>query len=569
MLLPLSFAGLFACEATLSSEPGDGTPLGPDGKPISGDGDGPGDGDGQGDGDGLGDGDAPREFAAFMPQPGQLRRLTRTQFRNAISDLLGVRIEVGDLEPDSYSGHFSTVGASTVVTSPLGAEQYLDTVEDAVGEAFADEAVWTAFLGCTPAPGDETCFRSFLDSVGKRAWRRPLGPEEIEDLVAVANGAEAELGSALEGTRWGTIALLSSLHFVYRPELGTSGADGLRVGGYEMAARLAFLIYNSLPDAELLADAESGVLNTVDGVVATAERMLDSPRGREAAASFGEDYMRLDRIAGQAKDPGLYPAYNPALKEAMRLDMRETWAQVGFDDDASLLELFATRRVYANAELASLYGLDATGLDSTTYDTLELPADGPRAGILSKSGFLSQFANQIEGSPTLRGKFIREALMCQSVPLPPEGVALELPEANPDQPTTKRDRLAMHSTEPVCANCHLMMDPLGLPLEQFNAIGEFRTTELGLTIDSSGEFDGVPVENAAELGQVLSQSDSVAECLVEKYFSYALGRPELNTDLGTIYQLAETFSDSGHRMRELILSLVASDAFSKVTPQPE
>jgi hypothetical protein len=253
----------------------------------------------------------------------------------------------------------------------------------------------------------------------------------------------------------------------------------------------------------------------------------------------------------------------------MRLEMREIWAQVGFDDDANVLDLFSTRRVYANAELATLYGLDATGLDSDTYQYFDLPADGPRGGILSKAGFLSQFANQIEGSPTLRGKFIREALLCQDVPLPPPNLALELPEANPDMPTTKRDRLALHRELDICANCHGMMDPLGLPLEQFDAIGEFRTTELGLTIDASGEFDGVPVTDAANLGEVLNTSDTVAEFLVERFYSYALGRPELSTDYGLIYELAQSFSGSGHRMRELILSLVASEAFSAVVSQPE
>lgn len=569
--LPLVVLGLMACEASLGTDPDqEGPQLGPDGKPLPGDGDAAGDGDWYGDGDGVvGDGDAPPEFAAFAPQPGQLRRLTRVQFRNSISDLLGVEINERGLEADSYNGHFSTVGASTVVTSNLGAEQYLNAVEEAVSEVYADETRWSTFLGCTPAMGDDSCFRSFLDTVGKRAWRRPLSPEEVEDLVAVANTAETELGSALEGTRWGTIALLSSMHFVYRPELGTAGPSGMRINGYEMATRLAFLIYNSLPDQELLNEAASGALDSVDGVVAAAERMLNTPRGRESVAAFGEDYMRLDRIAGQAKDPGLYPEYVPALQEAMRRDMRETWAQVGFDDDANILDLFSTRLVYANAELASLYGLDPTGLDSSTYQTMELPADGPRGGILSKAGFLSQFANQIEGSPTLRGKFIREALMCQEVPVPPPDIALELPEANPDVPTTKRDRLAMHRESPACANCHAMMDPLGLPLEQFDAIGEFRTTELGLTIDATGEFDGVPVDDAAHLGEVLNESDTVAECLVEKFYSYALGRPDFPTDDGTIYGLAQAFSGSGHRMRDLIVSLVATEAFAAVAPQPE
>lgn len=575
-LAPILMLGLAACEANLggdAQDPDAAAPVGPDGQPVAGDGDSPGDGDAlvvPGDGDGDGDGDmTPQEFAPFAPQPGQLRRLTRTQFANSISDLLGVTIDLEQLEADSHSGHFSTIGASTVTTSPLGAEQYLTAVEGAVGEAFADEASWVSFLGCTPVALDTSCFSSFLQSVGTRAWRRPLTTEETDALLAVASTAETELGSALEGTRWGTVALLSSMHFVYRPELGSMGGAGLRISGYEMAMRLSFLIYNSLPDQELLDAAASGSLDTAAGVVAEAQRMLGTPRGREAVAAFAEDYMRLDRIFGQPKDPELYPAYGAALQEGMRQEMREVWAQVAFDDDASVLDVFSTRRVYANAELAALYGLDSTGLSSTSFATFDLPADGPRGGVLSKAGFLSQYANQIEGSPTLRGKFIREALMCQTVPAPPANVALELPEANPDVPTTKRDRLAMHREEEVCANCHGMMDPLGLPLEQFDAIGQFRTTELGLMIDPTGEFDGTPVANAANLGEVLSESTTVADCLVQKFYAYALGRPKLSTDNGLVYELGNNFEASGHKMRQLILDLVASEAFSAVTPQPE
>ena len=157
--------------------------------------------------------------------------------------------------------------------------------------------------------------------------------------------------------------------------------------------------------------------------------------------------MRLDRIATQAKDPGLFPEYGAALQAGMARDMRGTWEALAFDDKASLFDLFTTTKVVVNAELARLYGLDATGLTSTTFQVRSLPADGPRAGILSKAGFLSQFANQKEGSPTLRGKFIREALTCRTVPPPPPDVNTSLPDPPADMPMTKRQRLERHRTE--------------------------------------------------------------------------------------------------------------------------
>lgn len=505
--------------------------------------------------------------ASFEPQPGLLRRLTRAQFRNATYDLTGVTVDVQELEADSFKGEFASVGASTVVTSNLGAEQYLAAIEGAVAEVFSDEDQAEAFLGCAPAMGDDSCFHDFLGRVGTRAWRRPLIDQEVEQLTGVARTAEAEFASAMEGARWGTVALLASPNFLYRTELGASDGDSLRLLGYEMASRLSFLLWNTLPDTQLLEDAEAGALSTTEGVLAAATRMLEDPRGREAVAAFAEEYMRLDRIAGQAKDPVHFPEYGPGLKEAMVVDMRETWANVALQQDRSVLDLFSTTAAVANADLARLYGLDDAGMDSQSFAEVSLPDAGPRLGILGKAGFLSQFANQVEGSPTLRGKFIREALLCTTIPAPPGDVALELPEPSPDRPTTKRERLGRHNSDKACANCHTMMDPLGLPLEQFDAIGRFRTTELGLTIDASGEFDGVPVADAKELGVVMSESVAISECMVRKYFSYALGRPEVRTDDGVLNALSTSFEESGYRFRELILALIASEAFSVVQPR--
>lgn len=497
-----------------------------------------------------------------------MKRLTRAQFQNSLERLLGVHVDTTTLDPDSFNGDFAAVGASTVTTSSLGVERYHAAIEGAVGEVFADAARRAALIGCTPTLEDTSCVRGYLERLGRVAWRRPLSAEELDRLVGVAATANSQLEDAVEGARWSTIALLESLHFLYRPELGELAADGsLRLSGYELASRVAFLISNAPPDDELLDAAASGALATKEGILAQVDRLLAEPTGREAASAFAEDYMRLDRIGTQPKDAGLFPEYGATLQAAMVRDMREVWAIVAFDRDASVLDVFSTNDVYANAELATFYGLDAAGLDSDTYKTFTLPGDGARLGILGKPGFLSQFANQREGSPTLRGKFIREAILCEHVPLPPEGVALEIPESVEGTATTKRQRLELHRTNPTCAGCHAMMDPLGLPLESFDAIGRYRTTEQGLPIDPSGEFDGVPVADSRELGSVMSQSDTVAECIVRKYYSYSMGHPQRDVDEIVIRELATSFSASGHRLRALIRDIATSDAFSVVAPQ--
>lgn len=504
----------------------------------------------------------------FEPAPGTLRRLTRAQFYNAVHDVFGFEVDIRDLDPDNWTGDFAVIGAASVVTSERGVEQYHTAIENAVNDVFLDDSRRASFIGCEPsaAVGD-VCVRGYVESMGRRAWRRPLDSSEVDRVVAVADDATSELGSASEGLRWATVTLFTSPNFLYRPELGAPTADGsLRFTSYEIASRLAFLIWNSVPDDALLDAAADGTLDTVDGIRAQAERMLDAAAGRAAVGEFAEQYMRLDRVLTQAKDAGLFPEYGPALQAGMVRDMRGTWEALAFDQQTSALDLFSTTTVVANAELASLYGLDATGLGSDTFQTLSLPADGPRLGILGKAGFLSQFANQKEGSPTLRGKFMSEAFLCRPISPPPGNVNVALGEPS-DAAVTKRDRLEQHSTDPACASCHAFMDPLAYPLESFDAIGRYRTTEQGVPIDPSGEFDGQPVADARELGLAVAQNPTVATCMVRKYYAYAVGHEERDVDGSVLNSLAASFQASGYQLRQLVLDVVSHEAFASVAPE--
>jgi hypothetical protein len=342
----------------------------------------------------------------------------------------------------------------------------------------------------------------------------------------------------------------------------------LRLSGYEIASRLSFLIWNSLPDQTLMDQATNGMLGTADGIRTAATRMLNASAGRESVGGFAEEYLRLDRIGTQAKDPALFPDYGTNLQAAMIRDIRDTWASLAFDDQASFYDLFTTTKVVVNADLARLYGIDATGLTSTTFQTRGLPAGGTRSGLLTKAGLLSEFANQQSGSPTLRGKFIRESLTCMTIPPPPPGVNTAVVDQPTDVPMTRRQKLEAHITNDTCASCHQYMDPLGFPLENFDAIGRYRTKDNGLPVDPTGSFDGVPVADANGLGVAASQSVAVAQCLVRKYYAYAVGHEERTVDASVLNALATAFKASGFKLRDLILAVVTNDAFSVVAPQP-
>jgi hypothetical protein len=495
-----------------------------------------------------------------------LRRLTRPQFHNAIRDLLGVEVDISLLDADSYShANSATISAAFAHTPEPSILRYHAAIESAVDTVFADTNRRATLLGCTPTgTADDACIRGYLESLGRRAWRRPLETAEVDRLAAVATNAATELASAVEGARWATVALLESPSFLYRPELGVVANGVQRLTPHETASRLAFLTWNSLPDETLLDLAETGGLASPEAIRTAAQRLLDSEAGRESVTAFVDEYLTVFRIATQPKNPEFFAEYSPALQAAMARDIRDTWAVIAFDDNGSAMDVFTTPKVVVNSELAALYGLDPTGLTASTFAVRSLPADGPRIGVLSKAGFASMFANQDFGSPTLRGRFIREDLLCEHLQPPPDGVPL------PGIPVgmTRRQQLEMHMTDPTCAGCHAMMDPLGFPLEIFDGIGRYRTTDSGVEIDTSGEFDGTPVANARELGAVIGASVTARNCLVRKYFAYAMGRVERDVDGSVVNALGASFEASGFKLPALILDIVAQDAFTVVSPQP-
>jgi hypothetical protein len=503
---------------------------------------------------------------AFAAAPGMLRRLTVPQFYNALRDLLGFQVDITKLDADSYAhGNSATISAAFAHTPEPSVIRYHEAIETAVDSVFSDATKRAAFLGCTPTgQANDACIRGFIESKGRRAWRRPLEAAEVERFATLATSAAAALASPVEGARWATVALLESPSFLYRPELGVVANGVQRLTGHEMASRLAFLAWNSLPDDALLDAADSGALASAEGIRTAAQRLLESPAGRESVTAFVHEYLTVFRIATQPKDAEMFPEYSPTLQEAMARDMRETWAVLAFDDKVSAMDVFTTPKVFVNSELATLYGLDPSGLTPTTFAVRSLPADGPRLGMLSKAGFASVYANQKVGSPTLRGKFIRESLLCEELEPPPEGVAF------PGDPVgeTRRQQLEKHMTDPTCAGCHAMMDPLGFPLETFDGIGKYRTTENGFMIDTSGDYDGAAVANAQELGAVVGASVSARHCLVRKYYSYAMGYEERDADGTVVNAIAASFDASGYKLPSLILDIVTQDAFSVVAPQP-
>ena len=512
--------------------------------------------------------------AVFGPAPGAYRRLTASAFRNSLRDLLQGPVTVGTLEPDSWSvGGFASVSAATVAISATGVERYQAAIDSATAAAFADTTRRNALLGCTPKSATDTaCFHSFVTKFGRLAWRRPLTAAQVTRYTTLISTVAANLGDVNEGMRAGMQGLLLSPNFLYRLERGAAPAAGgngfWQYTGSEIASRLSYFLTNSTPDTTLLDLADQNGLQTKEAILAQADRLLASPLGRESIGNFATDLYQLEVIATRAKDPK-FTEYTPALQTAMIQEIPAMFQAIVFDRNASALELLTTRNTSVNKELAALYGLPTTGLSSTALTAATLPATAQRAGLLTTAGFLSIFANQEEGSPSLRGKFIRETILCGIVPMPPPDVTPEFPDLPAGVVQTKRQRLSAHQTVQTCAVCHKQMDPLGLPLENFDAIGKYRTNEHGLAIDVSGEVDGVPFNGPIELGQTLAANPAAADCLVRNMYRYGTGHVETTSEQPVLDNLKSAFRAGGHHMRDLIRDIVSSDGFRFVAaPAP-
>ena len=510
----------------------------------------------------------------FAPSAGAYRRLTASAFRNSLRDLLQGPVTVGKLEPDSWSiGGFASVSAATVSISAAGVEQYQTAIDAATTEAFADTTRRSKVLGCTPKSAtDMACFQSFVTRFGRLAWRQPLTPAQVTRYTTLIANVAATLGDVNEGMRAGLQGLLLSPNFLYRIERGAPPAGGgsgfWQYTSSEVATRLSYFLTNSTPDATLLDLADQNGLQTKEAILAQADRLLGTAVGRESVGNFASELYQLQIIASRAKDPK-FTDYTPALQTAMMQEIPAMFQSIVFDRNASALELLTTRNTFVTKELAALYGLPTTGLSSTALTAMTLPADGLRAGLLTTAGFLSLYANQEEGSPTQRGKFIRETILCTPIPLPPPNVSTVLPDPPAGVVYTKRQRLATHQSVASCAVCHKMTDPLGLTLENFDAIGKYRSTDQGQPIDVSGDLDGTSFSGPVELGQTLAAQPAAADCLVRNMYRYGTGHVETATEQPVLDALKSTFRTGGYHVRDLMRDIVSSDGFRFVAaPAP-
>ncbi|HUS63422.1 MAG TPA: DUF1592 domain-containing protein, partial [Kofleriaceae bacterium] len=423
-----------------------------------------------------------------------------------------------------------------------------------------------ALVGCAPVAADDACVTTFLTRFTRRAFRRPLAPAELEAWIATARTAGAT--DPWRGLRIAVAGVLQAPSFLYRVELGEADPDEpgrLRYTGFEMASRLSFLLWDTLPDEELLGAAERGELADAPGVRAAAERLMADPRAAAATQSFFAQYLDLGRLGRVTRDPALHLQWSETMAASMRREIELLTAAL-VAEGADARTLFSTRRTFVNDELAALYGVEAPGATHDVFVEVELPAGGPRAGLLTLGGFLAMNAHPEETSPTLRGKYIRERVLCELVPPPPQDFDIGIGEEG-EEPKTMRERMEAHAADPACAGCHLSIDPPGFLFEGFDAAGVARTHDAaGNAVDTSGDLDGVPLDDAADLAALLATDERVPRCLARQFFRHASGRLELPVEEPAMDALVASFAGEGYQFQALALELVTSGTFRTLAP---
>jgi len=519
--------------------------------------------------------DAPKETDAsestelgaapsVSPDTPRLRRLTQVQYRNALVDLFGDDLVLPvSLEPDIREEGFQSIGASSTSISPRGVEQYEDAAYDVAEQVVEWPDRMAQWMDCSVNDHvSEACAADLVSNLGRRAWRRPLEADEVSTLSSLIFAIETESGDAATGVTYGIAAILMDPRFLYRVELGVDdGAGGRTLTDLERASRLSFLLWNTLPDDTLLAAAESGALSTPEGLRAEAERMLEDDRARSGLGNFFTELYQLDLLDDITKDPLVIPQASPEVGPAARAETLAVLENLVFDEDADFRTVLTTRRTFIDRRLAAIYGVPAPSVEDAAWT--ELPESGGRRGVLGHTSFLMLNAHNSTTSATLRGKFVRERLLCQIMPAPPADVDTSIPEADEDSPTL-RDRVAVHLEDPACSGCHELMDPIGLGFENFDAIGRWRATEAGATIDPSGVLDGTGFTDAWEMSSVVSRHAQFGPCLAQNLYQYATGLPVGDGETALVDWLGDALVADDYRVKALVLRIVESPGFTQV-----
>lgn len=503
------------------------------------------------------------------------RRLTRTEYLNAMRDVVGLPVDPRlEIPSDGSGGEGFDTNGDTLYTSPIHIEQYLSIASQMVDVSMPSEtpsgddelsknlrSIREQLLVASPGAQltDREAAKTVINVFARKAWRRPVAEDETNRLLTLFDHAENQGADFTAAIREPLKAILVSPNFLFVVESESMEGGVQRLTPHQLATRLALFIWSSIPDEELLAMADANQLDTEAQILSQVRRMLADERARSLGENFGMQWLGLTNFLSAVRpDREVFPEYNEGLAKDLHEEAIQFVSNV-FREDQSLLDLIDSKYVYVNGNLAQHYGL-------------ELPHDAPwqrlqtenarRGGVITLGAALMTSSYPRRTSPVLRGRWVLEEVLGGRVPPPPPNVpALE--ESTSEKVTTLRERLEIHRKNPDCAACHNRMDPLGFGLENFDGLGRWREMEHDLAIDSSGQLpSGESFRGPEELKQILlRRSGEFERHLVKKMLGFALGRELNKFDDCVINDCLERLNADGHRASVVIETIALSFPF--------
>jgi len=495
------------------------------------------------------------------------RRITESQYRHTIADVFGSDIQINArFEPEKRDEGLLAIGTPQLSLTSSGFEQYF-ALASAISEQALSETKRDAIVGCKPADtarADEACARKFVAKYGERLFRRPLTDVEVAVRLKSASVGAQQSSDFYGGLKLALTSLLVAPEFLFRVE--TAEPDPVnpqqyRLDAYTKASRIAFLLWDTSPDEELLAAARSGAIHTEAGLKGQLTRLISSPRYEQGARAFFTDMLQLDGFENVVKDPAIYPKFNQSIADGAMEQTLKTTIDLLITKKRDYRELFTSNETFINRPLASVYNVPY--LSAGNWVAYTFSPSSERAGILTQVSFLSLFSHPGTSSPTKRGIKVNEIFKCEPTPNPPADV--DFSKVKDSTNGTIRGRLLDHMENAGCTVCHRRSDPPGLALEHFDGLGQLRTTENGVPIDVSADLSGVKLVGAEGLAKFLHDDPKVPACLVRNVYAYGVGRKTGIREEDYLADQTKIFANNGYRVPDLMVQIASSPEFFKVT----
>jgi hypothetical protein len=495
----------------------------------------------------------------------KLVRLTHAQYDNTVRDLfeLDVRPSPSFQKDPTFQG-FNNNAAGLKVADRLGRD-YRRTAEELALQVVSTPAARAKVVPCSSSTDE--CASTFISTFGRRAFRRPLTAAENATYLALFKKAATLLDGAdpfAKGVELVIEAMLQTPNFLYRVELAEAAPVGsvVPLTSYEVATRLSYMLWNTTPDNALLNLAESGMLTTPAQVKAQALKMLEDKRAEQIVDDFHYQWLDLDKYNNLTRDAVLYPNFSAALSPMMQQETLRFVREVVFGQKAPFATLFTAPYTFVNKELAAIYKVPGT-FTSADYTRVELnPSE--RSGLLTQTGFLAAHAYTKSDSPIHRGVFMIRRVLCLPQGDPPPNADLKLPPLMGDIKTT-RQQVAAHTSPAGCNSCHARINGIGFAFENYDAIGQYRTMDNGVAVDSTGTLalgdQSYPFKNAIEFGAAVSKTAEARSCYALNWLRYAYQRADSSEDACDVDAMTENLAKPGYSIKDMIADLTLNKSF--------